>query len=296
MTEILVEKGVRECKEGKSCVYLLNDEDVFSQLGYKVMLSRKVPGLLNAARLRHNGQTELIYLTNGYQTYQALLPTLPGNSVFLLCSKVLETVLAIKNQGFLLPENIDTAIDRVYFDPKTYKAYLVYLPLSAGDENCEMRFNSAVRHLLVQLIKQSSGMASERERTVVETLASGGIGLEAIDKLLREAAGETAARASAGRLSLVSMDPSLQLSVTMEGEKLRVGRKKDNDVVLDFTNQISRLHCVISQQAGRFYVCDENSSFGTGLNGRRLAPGKPAEVHNGDVLMLPGIKLKIQIV
>mgnify|MGYP003184512610 CR=1 FL=1 len=184
MTEILVEKGVRECKEGKSCVYLLNDEDVFSQLGYKVMLSRKVPGLLNAARLRHNGQTELIYLTNGYQTYQALLPTLPGNSVFLLCSKVLETVLAIKNQGFLLPENIDTAIDRVYFDPKTYKAYLVYLPLSAGDENCEMRFNSAVRHLLVQLIKQSSGMASERERTVVETLASGGIGLEAIDKLL----------------------------------------------------------------------------------------------------------------
>lgn len=73
MTDILLNKGVQEHKDRKNCIYLLEDEEQFSQLGYKVMLSQKVPGLLQAAKIKHNGQTELIYLTQKYQTYINIL-------------------------------------------------------------------------------------------------------------------------------------------------------------------------------------------------------------------------------
>lgn len=296
MTDILLDKGVREYKEGKACVYFLANEDAFSQLGYKVMLSQKVPGLLKAIRLKHNGQTEFVYLTKGYQTFQTLLPTLHRGSVFALCCKVVETILAIKNQGFLLPENIDASVDRVYFDPMTHKAFLVYLPLSAGEENSERQFEGAARRLLLQFIKMADAVSSEKEKSVVNALLQGASDFETIGQMLREATGESSPTAKTGKLSLSSMNPNLPLKVTMDRELLRIGRKKDNDFVLDFTNQISRLHCVIYQQADTFFVRDENSSFGTGLNGRRLLAGKPAEIRNGDVLILPGIKFKIQIV
>lgn len=295
MTDILLEKGVREYKESKACVYFLDNEDAFSQLGYKVMLSQKVPGLLKAVRLKHNGRTEFVYLTKGYQTFQTLLPALHRGSVFALCCKVVETILAIRNQGFLLSENIDVSVDRVYFDATTHKAFLVYLPLSAGEENSEMQFEAAARRLLLQLIKMADAVSSEKEKMVVNALLQGTEDFEIIGRMFREATGGNPTKSATGKLSLSSMDPNLQLKVTMEGDKLRIGRKKDNDFVLDFTNQISRLHCVIYQQADTFYVRDENSSFGTGLNGRRLLAGKPEEIRNGDVLILPGIKFKIQI-
>lgn len=295
MTDILLDKGISDSKEAKACIYKLKNEEMFSQLGYKVMLSQKVPALLPAMRVKNNGKTEFVYITKGYQPFQSLVATLPREGAFLVCAKVIEAILRVKNQGFLLTENIDVVPERIYFDPKTYEAHLVYLPLSADEENCEAKFNGLVRHLLLQFIKMSNAVVSEQERTIVDALTNGGVSLEEIARLVGQNIGIEKTDKKAKNLHLVSMNPNLPLNTIMKNGSLKIGRKKDNDLVLDFTNQISRLHCRLYERSGEFFVKDENSSFGTGLNGRKLPQGQPMSLKNGDVLMLPGIKLKIEI-
>lgn len=297
MTDILMDKGVQEHKDPKNCIYLLDDEDSLSQVGYKIMLSHKVPCLLNAARIRHNGQTELIYMTKGYLSYKGILPTLPRDGVFMICSKVLEAVLKVKNQGFLLCENIDASLEKVFFDPKTYEAHLVYLPLGAGDDNNEAKFEASIRHLLLQFVKQSNSIVSERERHVVDALSNGtGGGLEGLVKILSDSTqGQNATVGMNRAIRLVSMNPSLPMTCEMKGNQLKIGRKKDNDIVLDFSNQISRLHCSVTKESGLFFVQDEGSTYGTKLNGKLLKAKQPVAVNDGDVLALPRMTFKIQV-
>ena len=294
MTDLLERKSVEEIRDSKNCIYLLDDEDMFSQLGHKVLLSRKVPCLLNVAKIRYNGQTELIYLTEGLQNYLTIMPTLPRDGVYMLCAKVMESVLKVKNQGFLAVENLDISMDKVYFDPKTYEAYLVYLPLSAGEGENGPLFEAELRHLLLQFVKQSSTIISEQERCIVDALTNGtGGGLEGIAKIFQNT--KRSSPAQERNLQLISMNTNLQIAFAMRGQAATIGRRKGSDLTLDFSNQISRLHCTLKKKDDSFYIKDEGSSFGTGLNGKKIPAMKEIPVKNGDVLMLPGIKFKINI-
>lgn len=62
-----------------------------------------------------------------------------------------------------------------------------------------------------------------------------------------------------------------------------IGKGSVNYVVANPT--VSRLHITIMKENG-FYVQDEHSSNGTWLNGERLNPGQPRQLHDGDSLRL----------
>lgn len=185
-------------------------------------------------------------------------------------------------------------MDKVFFDPKTYEAYLVYLPLSAGEGENGPLFEAELRHLLLQFVKQSSTIISEQERCIVDALTNGtGGGLEGIAKIFQNT--KRSSPAQERNLQLISMNPNLQIAFAMRGQTASIGRRKGSDLTLDFSNQISRLHCTLKKKDDSFYIKDEGSSFGTGLNGKKIPAMKEIPVKNGDVLMLPGIKFKINI-
>ncbi len=75
----------------------------------------------------------------------------------------------------------------------------------------------------------------------------------------------------------------------------RIGRAADNDGVLpvDATSGVSGHHCVITVADGRWYVQDDNSKFGTTVNGQPIPKGQPFKLEDGALLGL-GPKLKIQ--
>lgn len=287
MTDILQGKGVCAHRNAKSCIYIL-EEETFSQLGYKIMLSQKVDSLLRMAKIRHNGRIELIYITKEYQSCAQILNAISRDSVVKLCSNTIDAILKVKEQGFLLCENIDLSMERIYFDPGTYEAKLVYIPLGAGEHSEELRVAAAVQKLLLQIIKANGSALSEQECKLAEALENGKYTLEELKSMFGSA--------KEVRLELVSMNANLPLKREIKmGDRLKIGRKKDNGMVLDFTNQISRYHCSIYSENGSFFVKDEESTFGTGLNGKKLAKGCTVRIENGDVLMLPGIKFKVNV-
>src|SRR5687767_3878190 len=73
-------------------------------------------------------------------------------------------------------------------------------------------------------------------------------------------------------------------------QPLRLGRDFTGQVVLT-DERVSRHHATAWVADGRLYLRDENSSNGTLVNGRRLAPGETVTLQPGDQLQLGGTHL-----
>ena len=75
----------------------------------------------------------------------------------------------------------------------------------------------------------------------------------------------------------------------------RIGRASDNDGVLPVaaTSGVSGHHCVIHFANGRWTIQDEQSKYGTTVDGQPIPKGQPFELHDGAVVGL-GPKLRIQ--
>lgn len=73
----------------------------------------------------------------------------------------------------------------------------------------------------------------------------------------------------------------------LESPEVRIGRRLDNDLVLD-NPHVSRYHAVLQLFQGRFRVRDLNSTAGVIVNGDRA---KQADLTPGDVITLGGVEL-----
>lgn len=58
-------------------------------------------------------------------------------------------------------------------------------------------------------------------------------------------------------------------------------------------SSISGKHAILSCMGGRAVVTDKNSKGGTYINGKKLTPGMPEKLHDGDVLTLADYKIHV---
>jgi len=85
-------------------------------------------------------------------------------------------------------------------------------------------------------------------------------------------------------VSLIVADgPQLpEITLDCEGD-FEVGRGSDCAVTLD-DERVSRRHAKLSLQGGRLSVLDESSTRGVWVNGVRIDPDEPVELHDRDLL------------
>ena len=103
-----------------------------------------------------------------------------------------------------------------------------------------------------------------------------------------------------GILAMVSMaEPSIvRFQAEIRKSPFRIGRAADNDGVIpvDRTSAVSGHHCAITFADGRWYVQDDQSTFGTTVNGQPVPKGQPFRLEDGAVLGLgPKLKIRFQI-
>jgi len=81
---------------------------------------------------------------------------------------------------------------------------------------------------------------------------------------------------------------NLDREVVRIGAIAQDGGTSNDIVVRDVEHMISRFHCEIHSQEGKFYVVDCNSANGTRVDKQRIPPGKPAQLKNGTRVDLGG--------
>src|SRR5688572_7886054 len=79
---------------------------------------------------------------------------------------------------------------------------------------------------------------------------------------------------------LLKFNAAVLKEIPVSKDVITVGRKPDNDVVID-NPAISGHHCRISLQGGGYYVEDLDSTNGTYVNEKRI---KKSGLHHNDVV------------
>lgn len=121
-----------------------------------------------------------------------------------------------------------------------------------------------------------------------------------IDRLTKRYLGPSEAKAY---LIVLEGDVNIGKSLEIFGDT-PIGRSKQNAELLfqqqDEASPLSRLHCTIIDEEDHFLIRDEDSANGTYLNGRKMIPLQPEELHEGDEIELArvergGVRLLFQL-
>ncbi len=76
--------------------------------------------------------------------------------------------------------------------------------------------------------------------------------------------------------------------VSLEGDRLTVGRTESADVALDWDGEVSRVHAELEEVGGAWTVCDDGlSRNGSFVNGERVTGRR--RLRDGDVLRFGGV-------
>ena len=78
-------------------------------------------------------------------------------------------------------------------------------------------------------------------------------------------------------------------------EKFTIGKRTGSDGQITFNSAVSRHHCDIIYKDMKYFVVDMGSSNGTFINGARLVPKTPKEIHSGDIMRLANSDFKVEI-
>lgn len=321
MYEFLEDKGLQKKLESGNWTYLLEEEDKYSKSGYKSVQMQLKDCMLKCAMVRFNGQLKFIYFTEGYKSLTELLSTMHPNKLWHVLSKIVESFIRVKKFGFLSCENIDVSPQNIYINPKTFEPYLIYVPLNTEeDANSQMNFIASVRRSLNMALKDSSNpLMGEQKSQLLEIFNNYGHDLEELLRGMRAQSGNVGGMSNMGGkngmgnvkgmsseiifesgknlpvLKLISMEQRAPIQYVMQKEKITIGRKKDNDIVVDISTNISRMHCSINLINGRYFAKDEGSTHGTYVNNTPCIQKNMVELKNGDYLRMPGIQFLVKI-
>ena len=89
-------------------------------------------------------------------------------------------------------------------------------------------------------------------------------------------------------------DLQVIVDLVPSGERITIGRRPSNDIVLDWDSEISRVHAALERMGEDWTVVDDGLSHnGTYLNGSRVTSRQ--RLHDGDVLAVGGVTIAYRL-
>lgn len=308
MSHLTAEHIVTEMDYKENIAYLLEDEKDFAATEYKVLTAQGDDGYAPCMRMKYNGKIQLFYLTRNLKRFSELFYTLDSNHLSVLIGNVLTAFINVRNNGFLKCENIVISFDKIFVD-STFRVSLIYLPLARSAYADE---GAAENVLRTQLIKYIDALptATKEVFSIRAMCADGKLSLEKIVSRIGVSS-EASVKEEPAKEKPVQKEPpakkpnvnTLILSSAKDKRRTIVNRPvfligknaAQVNYVITANNTVSRIHCKLVRTENGYTVMDMNSSNGTFLNGKRLSPKVPVELHHGDLLRLSNVEFSVNM-
>lgn len=295
MNALIENNDITEMICGSNFSYILSDNNTFLSTEYKVLQNQTNSCFVKCMKMLYNGKIQLFYLTNGLRSFADLIPTADVENFLIIVSNLLANIVEVKNNGFLSCQNIDIDFQRIYIDPATYKVSLVYLPLSKKIFSDYASFENEIRTKLIKLISELPSLVAPKTVQFASDLSNG---MLTVEDLYSHAKGGKRTKSvnipnqsrtyqKSGLMRIIAMNAPARIEIDVTKDEFVIGKKAEScDGVVGFNKMISRRHCKICRQGDTYTITDLQSANGTFVNKRRLLPGQPHPIHNGDVIRL----------
>lgn len=264
---------------------ILEDNTLFSNVDYKILHNQTEYNFIPCMRVWYNGNIQIYYKVGDLRSLRSLWEKLSEEELIMLVIKVLESIIAIKKNGFLSCQNIFLSLEKIFLDSNLEELYLVYLPINLKSSFSNYKFENELKRKLTYWLVERN-IESIKLSELLGDLRDENLGIERIYEIHREKLRLVFKEKKKDELRpmrLVSLNLANPIEVELKQEKIVIGKKKEwVDVVIPYNKMISRKHCTIINKNNRYYIVDEGSANGTFLNQARLIPKHPSELKSGD--------------
>lgn len=262
----------------KNCVhaeYLLNNNEDFYDIGFRVMKNQESGCILPCHTLKYNGRIKLVYFTDGLVSLEQKLKEADAEQTKLMLSNLFDAIKEIEENGFLNVNCIETRLERIYVDNRTSAIKLIYLPINQpvgvrGSRDIE----SEIRASVAKVVCDACPEDYPRVQNVEDALRN--------EKL----------KTGTTVITLKAVDGSAKFVI--DKDEYLIGKSVDRvDGVITGNPAISRVHCKMMRDNGEFYIVDMESSNGTFLNGKRLEPSERTRVEQGNQVRIANMEFVV---
>ena len=275
MDEYFADK-LTEIQDTEDTAYLLENNEIFYDVGYKVMQNQENANLLRCHRIKYNGKIKLIYFTREYTSLEDYIASSDMDTILNAIRSLLEALIQIENLGFLNMACIDNRLSHIYVESGTNNVKIIYLPVNiTGVHKNKNEFDNEIKAQLVQKIERIGMMDHPKmHRNTKNTSADPNIGQKKIVDM-----------PDMNQILIQSIDGQFHF-VVCENEFL-IGKSRERvQGVITGNNAVSRVHCKIVRQNGSYFVVDMGSSNGTYVNGKRIHPNVPEPISDRSQLRI----------
>lgn len=273
-------------------VYLLGENGRFYNTEYKIMDGQ--PSLLSCYRGTLNGQTELVYLTEGLVPLNAALPEMEENILLEISVNICKAIKAITSNGFLNWQHIDLSKERIFIQPADKSVYMVYFPVE-GIYIAPGYLEKDISEFVSSLTKDSKRPDSEKMAALRNYAASFKGTIDEFSgylEKLRRSKIDLFRNEASGKLVLY--DDQNDCRIVVDKPRFSIGKKVAAvDGVISYSKFVGRVHCQIVNKDGSYYVYDLDSKNGTFVNGKAVAPEEGLLLKDGDQLKLANVRFTV---
>lgn len=234
--------------EGQNITYTLMAQNLFFDIGYKVLQSQAKYGYINCNITTHNGKQKLIYNVSGLKSFDVLMKNISPKLFLNIFCNLLDVVINVKNNGFMQCENISLDFRRIFVDTNNMKVWLIYVPLNIqSDPNSYVYFETQLKKRIVDAIDNTPILNQDvHMKRIRNSMAEGILSIEQVRTIAIECMGNVEAGGYSVKLSepLISgmemLEKSMVTPVVPDKKAVAISQVQKQQIVTTQSSSISQ--------------------------------------------------------
>lgn len=298
VNELILNKVIYNVSNEHYIGYLIEDNSLFYNTVYQIIQKDVSKDFVKCYKTIQNGHVKLIYDIEGYRLFSSVANVIEESSFFELIYKLILSLEKIKTNGFISLEAIDASVNRIFIDMKTMGIKFICVPISTNTVWQEQNtYEQGLLNVIADIISGSVYIGNYYMLQLMEDCKSGQFLLDDICNFMYSGRyGNWQNIIGNSYVNDVSDIHAIKLCGEEESQGSEIIVNKSNFIIgkdaskcsyaISTSNNVSRRHCVISEEYDRWYIEDLQSTNGTYLNDVRIRSGQRMPIKSGDKIVI----------